>query len=207
MFPLLLLMFPPHSKSPQAFGAQKPSSHVGQCKLLLEMSHSILMPLSMTHNTTPLSNYHVSPTLQTSLPNSAGGLKKKKAKLDVLQEVGHVWDEIESVHSNAMSCHNSKHQRFLVKLDAKSKHHWDLKKYEWLCGVCEHEASQATVSHQCLQEQQDAKICLHEMDIQVHQVHSLVLDKEAETLQLKIQFHQMMQGNWDPSVRWSHVHR
>jgi hypothetical protein len=33
------------------------------------------------------------------------------------------------------------------------------------------------------------------MDIQVHQAHSEVLDKEVETLCLKIQFHQMMQAS------------
>ncbi|KAG1800002.1 hypothetical protein EV424DRAFT_1352227 [Suillus variegatus] len=69
-----------------AFGAQKPSSHGRQCKPLLEMSCSILTPSSTTHNTTPLSDYHMSPTPQTSLLNSAGGSKKKKAKSDVLQE-------------------------------------------------------------------------------------------------------------------------
>ncbi|KAG2344210.1 hypothetical protein BDR05DRAFT_947609 [Suillus weaverae] len=127
------------------------------------------------------------------------GLKEKKAKSDVLQEVVHVRDKIESMHSDAMSCHDSRHQRFLAKLGAKSEHNWDSKKYEWLRGTREHEASQATVSHQCLQEQQDAEICLRETDIRVHEAHSLVLNKEAETLRLKIQFHQMTQGNRTPA--------
>ncbi|KAG2335344.1 hypothetical protein BDR05DRAFT_954144, partial [Suillus weaverae] len=90
------------------------------------------------------------------------------------------------------------HQRFLAKLGAKSEHNRDSKKYEWLHGTREHEASQAAVSHQRLQEQQDAEIRLHETDIQVHEAHSLVLDKEAETLRLKIQFYQMTQGNRTP---------
>ncbi|KAG2061168.1 hypothetical protein BDR06DRAFT_946580 [Suillus hirtellus] len=123
------------------------------------------MPSSMTRNTTPLLDYHVLPTPQTSLPNSVGGLKKKKAKSDILLEAGHIQDEIKSMHSDAMLHHNSKHQCFLVKLDVKSEHHWDLKKYEWL---------------------------------HVHQAHLLVLDKEAKTLWLKIQFHQMTQGNRTP---------
>jgi hypothetical protein len=92
-------------------------------------------------------------------------LKKKKAKSDILQEVDHVRDEIESMHSDAMSRHDSKHQRFLAKLDAKSEHNRDSKKYEWLRGSHEHKASQATVSHQHLQENQDAEIRLHETDI------------------------------------------
>lgn len=136
----------------------------------------------------------MSPTPQTSLPNSAGGSKKKKAKSDVMQQVDHVQDEIESVRSDAMSRHDSKHQRFLAKLDAKTEYHRDAKKYEWLRGAREHEVSQATVSHQRLQEKQDAEIRLRETDIRVHQAHSLVLDKEAETLRLKIQFHQMTQA-------------
>ncbi|KAG1884365.1 hypothetical protein F4604DRAFT_1919540 [Suillus subluteus] len=138
------------------FGTQRPSSHGGRCKLLSEISCSI---------STPLSDYCMSPTPQTSLPNSAGGSKKKKAKSDILQEVDHIQDEIESLHSDAMSLHSNKHQCFLVKLDAKSEHNRDSKKYEWLRGTCEHEASQATVSHQCLQEKQDTEIRLHETDI------------------------------------------
>ncbi|KAG2343089.1 hypothetical protein BDR05DRAFT_948489 [Suillus weaverae] len=182
-----------------AFGAQRPSSHGGRHKVSSEMSRSILTPSSTTRNTTPSSDYHMSPTPQTSLPNSVGGSKKKKAKSDVLQEVVHVRDEIESMHSDAMSCHDSRHQRFLAKLGAKSEHNQDSKKYEWLHGTREHEASQAAVSHQHLQEQQDAEIRLRETDIRVHEAHSLVLDKEAETLQLKIQFHQMTQGNRTPA--------
>jgi hypothetical protein len=45
-----------------------------------------------------------------------------------------------------------------------------------------------------LQEKQDAEIRLRKMDIRVHQVHLVVLDKEAETLRFKIQFHQMTQA-------------
>jgi len=148
-----------------AFGAQRPLSCGGQHKPSLEMSCSISTPSSMTHNTTPSSDYHMSPTPWTSLLNSATGSKKKKAKLDILQEVDHIWDEIKSMHSDAMSHHDSKHQCFLAKLDVKSKHNCDSKKYEWLHSSHKHEASQATISHQCLQENQDAEICLREMDI------------------------------------------
>lgn len=87
------------------------------------------------------------------------------------------------------------HQCFLAKLDAKSDHHRDAKKYEWLCDMRAHESSQAAINHQCHQESKDTEIRLCEMDIRVHEAHSLVLDKEAETLRLKIQFHQMMQGS------------
>lgn len=160
----------------------------------MEISHSISTPSSTTRNTIPSLDYCMSPTPQTSLPNSVGGLNKKKPKSDIMQQMDHVQDEIKSMRSNAMSCHDSKHQRFLVKLDVKTKYHCDVKKYEWLCGTCEHEVSQATVNHQCLQEKQDAEICLRKTDIRVHQVHSLVLDKEAKTLHLKIQFHQMTQA-------------
>ncbi|KAG1864369.1 hypothetical protein F4604DRAFT_1928811 [Suillus subluteus] len=182
-----------------AFGAQRPSSCGGRCKPSSEISRSISRPSSTTHNSTPSSDYCMSPTPQTSLPNSAGGSKKKKAKSDILLEVDHVWDKIESLHSDAMSLHSNKHQCFLVKLNAKSKHNRNSKKYEWLHGAHKHEASQATVSHQRLQEKQDAEIQLRETDIQVHEAHSLVLNKEAETLWLKIQFHQMTQGNRTPA--------
>jgi hypothetical protein len=136
----------------------------------------------------------MSPTPQTSLPNSASS-SKKKAKSDVSQQVEQVRDEIESLHSSVMSCHEGKHQHYIAKLEAKSEHNHDLKKYDWLCATWEHEASQAAVSHQRLQEVKDAEIQLREMDIRVHQAHSKVLNKEAETLRLKIQFHQMMQAS------------
>ncbi|KAG1787891.1 uncharacterized protein HD556DRAFT_1311418 [Suillus plorans] len=111
-----------------------------------------------------------------------------------MEQVDQMKDEIQNMHSDAMSRHDSKHQRFLAKLDAKSEHNRDVKKYEWLRTNCEHEASQATVSHQRLQQTKDAEIRLRETDIRVHKAHSLVLEKEAETLRLKIQYHQMMQA-------------
>lgn len=94
-----------------------------------------------------------------------------------------------------MSRHDSKHLRFLAKLEVKSEHSRDAKKYEWLRSNREHEASQATVTHQRMQEVKATEIRLRETDIRVHQAHSEVLDKEAETLRLKIQFHQMMQAS------------
>ncbi|KAG2336471.1 hypothetical protein BDR05DRAFT_1005826, partial [Suillus weaverae] len=183
---------PPDVPSPFEVPSKSPAS-------FYDSRTAISTPSSTTRNTTPSSDYRMSPTPQTSLLNSAGGSKKKKAKSDVLQEVVHVRDEIESMHSDAMSRHDSRHQCFLTKLGAKSEHNRDSKKYEWLRGTREHEASQAAVSHQRLQEQQDAEIRLRETDIQVHEAHSLVLDKEAETLRLKIQFHQMTQGNRTPA--------
>ncbi|KAG1800091.1 hypothetical protein EV424DRAFT_1545814 [Suillus variegatus] len=132
--------------------------------------------------------------LNTSLPTSAGSSKKKKARSDVMEQVDQMKDEIQSMHSDAMFRHDSKHQHFLAKLDTKNEHNHDIKKYEWLRTNREHEASQATVSHQWLQETKDAEICLRETDIRVHEAHSLVLKKEAEILRLKIQYHQMMQA-------------
>ncbi|KAG0691693.1 hypothetical protein DFH29DRAFT_883919 [Suillus ampliporus] len=122
-------------------------------------------PSSTTRNITPSSDYPMSPTPQTSLPTSAGGSKKKKAKSDISQQVDHIQDEIGSLHSDAMSRQDHKHERFLTKLDVKTEHHHDVKKYDWLRGTCEHEALQATVNHQCEQEKQDAQIRLRETDI------------------------------------------
>jgi len=177
-----------------AFSMQKPSSRGGQCKIVSVMSCSTSTPSSTTCNTSSSSEYHMSPTPQTLLPNSTGSLKKK-VKLDVLQQVEQVRDEIESLHSSVMSCHEGKHQRYIAKLEVKSEHNCYLKKYDWLHATQKHEASQAAVSHQRLQEAKDAEIWLCETDIRVHQAHSEVLDKEAETLHLKIQFHQMMQAS------------
>lgn len=124
----------------------------------------------------------MSSTPQTSLPNSAGGSKKKKAKSDVTQQVEEVKDEIASMQSDAMSRHDHKHLRFIAKLEAKTEHTRDIKKYEYLRAAREHETFQATVSHQRLQESKDSEIRLRETDIRVYEAHSLVLDKEAETL-------------------------
>ncbi|KAG1793673.1 uncharacterized protein HD556DRAFT_1443461 [Suillus plorans] len=125
------------------------------------------------------SDSFISPTPQTSLPTSTEGSKKKKAKLDVQEQVAKVNDEIESIQSSAVSCHEVKHQHFFVKLDAKSDYHRDAKKYEWLRDTRAHKSSQAAINHQHHQE---------------------ILDKEAETLRLKIQFHQMMQGSKPPAL-------
>ncbi|KAG2046830.1 hypothetical protein BDR06DRAFT_1014381 [Suillus hirtellus] len=156
-------------------------------------------PSSMTCNTTLSLDYIVSPTLQTSLPNSGGSLKKK-ARLNVQDQVGLVRDKIESLQSGALSCQESKHQRYLTKLGAKSEHSHKMKKYKWLHDTHAHEASHTSLVHQCQQEDKDAEIHLREVDIRVHEAHLLVLDKEAETLQLKIQYHQMMQGNKAPGL-------
>jgi len=96
-----------------------------------------------------------------------------------------------------MSLHENKHQHFLAKLEAKSEHQYDMKKYDWLCATHEHKSNQAILSYKRQQEDRNSVIRLHEVDIQVHETHSLLLDKEAETLWLKIQFQQMMQGNKD----------
>ncbi|KAG1804094.1 hypothetical protein EV424DRAFT_1544790 [Suillus variegatus] len=185
--------------SRSAFGAHKPSSHGARHKGPSDMARSMSTPSSTTRNTTPSSDYVISPTPQTLLPNS-GGSSKKKARSDVQDQVGLVWDKIESLQSSALSCHESKHQHYLAKLGVKSEHSRDMKKYEWLRDTRAHEASQASLIHQRQQEDKDTKIRLHEMDIRVHKAHSLVLDKEAETLQLKIQYHQMMQGNKAPGL-------
>ncbi|KAG1803544.1 uncharacterized protein HD556DRAFT_1437304 [Suillus plorans] len=185
--------------SRSAFGAHKPSSHGARRKGPSDMARSMSTPSSTTRNTTPSSDYVISPTPQTSLPNS-GGSSKKKARSDVQDQVGLVRDEIESLQSSALSRHESKHQRYLAKLGAKSEHSRDTKKYEWLRDTRAHEASQASLVHQRQQEDKDAEIRLRETDIRVHEAHSLMLDKEAETLRLKIQYHQMMQGNKAPGL-------
>ncbi|KAG1802181.1 uncharacterized protein HD556DRAFT_1438227 [Suillus plorans] len=85
------------------------------------------MPSSTTRNTTSASSsdYIGSPTPQTSLP------------VDQFQ------GEIESLQSDAMSRHDSKHKQFLAKLEVKSEHHHETKKYEWIRSTREHEVSQA----------------------------------------------------------------
>ncbi|KAG2058092.1 hypothetical protein BDR06DRAFT_1033856 [Suillus hirtellus] len=182
-----------------AFGAHKLSSREVQHKGPSDMAHSMSTPSSTMRNTMLSSNYIVSPTPQTSLPNS-GGSSKKKARSDVQDQVGLVRDKIKSLQSGALSHQESKHQHYLAKLGVKSKHSHETKKYKWLCDTHAHEASHASLIHQRQQEDKDAEICLHEVDIQVHEAHSLVLDKEAQTLRLKIQYHQMMQGNKAPGL-------
>ncbi|KAG1887459.1 uncharacterized protein F5891DRAFT_1199923 [Suillus fuscotomentosus] len=94
-----------------------------------------------------------------SLPVSTGS-SKKKAKSNVVQQVDQFWGEIESLQSDAMLCHDSKHQRFLTKL----------------------EVSQAALNHQRQQKNKELEIRLHKVDIRVHEAHSQVLNKKAETL-------------------------
>ncbi|KAG2072547.1 hypothetical protein BDR04DRAFT_1116969 [Suillus decipiens] len=181
----------------QIFGTQRPLSWGGGCKLPSDMACSMSTPSSTSCNTTPSSDYHVSLTPQTSLlPNSVAG-SKKKAKSNISQQVDLVQDEIENLQSSTMSLHENNHQCFLAKLEAKSEHQHDMKKYDWLYATHEHKSNQAILSHKRQQEDRDSEICLREVDIWVHEAHSLVLDKEAESLWLKIQFQQMMQGNRD----------
>ncbi|KAG2072126.1 hypothetical protein BDR04DRAFT_1153619 [Suillus decipiens] len=152
--------------SHSAFGTQRPLSQGGQCKLTLDMACRMSTPSLTSCNTTPLLDYHVSPTPQTLLlPNSVAG-SKKKAKSDILQQVDLVWDEIESLQSSTMSLHENKHQCFLAKLETKSEHQCDTKKYDWLCATHEHESNQAILSHKHQQEDRDSEIHLHEVDIQ-----------------------------------------
>ncbi|KAG1739471.1 uncharacterized protein EDB91DRAFT_1248823 [Suillus paluster] len=125
----------------------------------------------------------ISPTPQTSLPTSVGGSKKKKAKLDIQERVDKVTDEIKSIQSDAVSHHDSKHQRFLANLTQSPTI------------IVMQGNTSGFVTH----ESKDAEIHLHETDIRVHEAHSLVLDKEAENLRLKIQFHHLMQGSKPPA--------
>ncbi|KAG1802184.1 uncharacterized protein HD556DRAFT_1438233 [Suillus plorans] len=148
------------------------------------------LPSSPSPSASPSSCLPCSRTVHRAVKNSGIYVQS-----DMSQQVEQVKDEIESFQLSVMSCHEGKHQHYIAKLEAKSEHNHDMKKCEWLRATREHEASQAAVSHQRQQEVKDTEIRLCEMDIRVHQAHSLVLDKEAETLRLKIQFHQMMQAS------------
>ncbi|KAG2156763.1 uncharacterized protein EDB93DRAFT_1246953 [Suillus bovinus] len=155
-----------------AFRVQKALSREGHCRLPLEILCSASTPLLKMRNTTLVSDFHMSLTPETSIPHSAGS-SKKKATSDV----------------------SYKHLHFLAKLKVKSEHNQDTKKYKWLHSTHEYETSQAAVTHQCMQEDKATEIRLRKMDIHIHQAHLEVLDKEAETLRLKIQFHQMVQAS------------
>ncbi|KAG1877493.1 hypothetical protein F4604DRAFT_1924135 [Suillus subluteus] len=180
--------------SHSAFSAQRPSSHRGHRKAS-SMLHSISTPSSTTRNTTS-SDFQSSLTPQTSLSaQPKGGAKKKKAKLSGMQDqVDTLTDEIGNIRSDVMSLCDSKDRRFMVKLEVKSENHRNTRKYTWLHDARQHEASQAIVQHQREQENRDAEIHLREVNIRVHQAHSMVLDKEAENLCLRIQYHQLTQG-------------
>ncbi|KAG1906107.1 uncharacterized protein F5891DRAFT_1182296 [Suillus fuscotomentosus] len=67
-------------RSPQAMGANADCHQ--RCHAACQHHHRL------THNTTSSLDFHMSPTPETSLPNSTSSLKKKKAKSDVLQQVG-----------------------------------------------------------------------------------------------------------------------
>ncbi|KAG0700030.1 hypothetical protein DFH29DRAFT_876898 [Suillus ampliporus] len=123
-----------------------------------------------------------------------GGKKKKKAKSDMQDQVENLTEEIGSMQSDVMSLHDSKHQRFIAKLEAKSENQHETKKYDWLRDTRAHEASQAVLTHQQEQENRAAEIRLREVDIRVHEAHSAVLDKEAENMRLRIQYQQLVQG-------------
>ncbi|KAG1769632.1 hypothetical protein EDD22DRAFT_948882 [Suillus occidentalis] len=121
---------PPHAPQPFEIPSKSPASFYDS-RSAFDMARSLSTPSSTTRNTSSSSDYHMSPTPLTSLPNSAGS-SKKKAKSDIMQQVDLVRDGIESLQSNAASRHETKHQRFLAKLDAKSEHQRDSKRYEWL---------------------------------------------------------------------------
>ncbi|KAG1778502.1 hypothetical protein EV702DRAFT_1267677 [Suillus placidus] len=194
---------PPHDPQPFHVPAKAPTNAYhsraafsqqpirGKHKPLL-MSRNLSTPSSTPRNTTPSS----SSTPQTSVSAQVNGCKKKKkAKSDVQDQVENLTEEIESIQSDVMSLQDSKHQRFIVKLSAKSENQRETKKYNWLRDMRAHEASQAVLTHQREQENRAAEIRLREADIRVHEAHSTVLDKEAETLRLRIQYQQLMQGS------------
>jgi hypothetical protein len=146
------------------------------------MSRNLSTPSSSTCNTTPSS----SSTPQTSVSAQLdSGKKKKKARSDVQDHVENLPEELESIQSDVMSLWDSK------KLSAKSENQQETKKYNWLRNTRAHKASQAILNHQREQENRAAEIRLREANIRVHKAHSTVLDKEAETLCLRIQYHQM----------------
>ncbi|KAG2074141.1 hypothetical protein BDR04DRAFT_1115703 [Suillus decipiens] len=132
-----------------------------------------MFPNHLKYPPSPQPHFMTATQHLTSLPNSAGS-SKKKAKSDIMQKVGLVQDGIGSLQSSSLSCHEGKPQWFLTKLDAKM-----------------------ALIHQHQQEEGDTEICLRKVDIWVHKAHGNVLDKEAETLWLKIQFQQMMQAAKD----------
>ncbi|KAG2040855.1 hypothetical protein BDR03DRAFT_979718 [Suillus americanus] len=87
------------------------------------MSRSMSTPSSTAHNTVSSSS-----TPQTSLSAQPDArTKKKKAKLDVQDQVDNLAGEIGSIQSDVMSIRDSKHQQFLAKLDAKSERNQDTK--------------------------------------------------------------------------------
>jgi hypothetical protein len=138
-------------------------------------------PSSSTHNSTSSASSTPQTSVSAQLDSSK---KKKKAKLDVQDQVENLTEELESIQSDVMSLQDSKHQQFIAKLLAKSENQWETKKYNWLCESRVHKVSQAVLGHQREQENRATEIHLCEADIQVHEAHSTVLEKEAETLHL-----------------------
>ncbi|KAG2055852.1 hypothetical protein BDR06DRAFT_1044731 [Suillus hirtellus] len=61
------------------------------------------------------------------------GSKKKKAKSDIQEQVERVNGEIGSIQLDVTSCHNLKHECYLVKLNVKKDYHCETKKYKYLC--------------------------------------------------------------------------
>ncbi|KAG2128933.1 uncharacterized protein EDB93DRAFT_1108859 [Suillus bovinus] len=78
------------------------------------------------------SDYSMFLTLQTSLSTSNSTFKKKKAKLDMMEQIDKVKDKIQSMYSDAMFLHDSNHKCFFAKLNTKREHSQDMKKYKWL---------------------------------------------------------------------------
>ncbi|KAG1874056.1 hypothetical protein C8R48DRAFT_769440 [Suillus tomentosus] len=177
----LSLSPPPNALEPFHRPAKSPTSSYNYC-----LAFGLQKPDVMKH--VDDTKYHLDVRLLCVLnspditSNQHRQFEEEKVKSDVMEQADQMKDEIQSMHSDAMSHHNRKHLCFLMKLNMKSEHNCDVKKYKWIHTNHKHEASQATVSHQQLQETKDAEIRLHKTDIQVHEAYPLVLEKEAETL-------------------------
>ncbi|KAG1816028.1 uncharacterized protein BJ212DRAFT_1481101 [Suillus subaureus] len=73
---------------------------------LLSMSCNLLTPSSTTHNMTPSSSSTPQTLVSAQLDS---GKKKKKAKLDVQDQVENLMEEFKSIQSDVMSLWHSKH--------------------------------------------------------------------------------------------------
>ncbi|KAG2148676.1 uncharacterized protein EDB93DRAFT_1250111 [Suillus bovinus] len=197
---------PPHTefklpKKPQtmqhnshaAFGTPDPTRRI---------SEGLLKPLSGLRSShlwsTPTSTSSV--TMLTTLTSQSASSEKnmgrpsKKARSDILNQVGAITNKIGSIHSKKLSkvSHEElKNNCYMAKLNLtrQENEHW------FLQAERQDECMDAATVHQCSQEAKDTEIRLCIAEARMHESLAKVHAEEAALLHLKIQYHQLTGGS------------
>lgn len=196
---------PPHTefKLPKKPQMMQRDSHAafGTPDLMRCVSRGSLKPLSglgslrsqSTLRSMPSVMISTTPTSQSTGSEKGKGRPSKKARSDILSQVGAITNKIGSIKLEKLSQVSRKelkNDHYMAKLNLTRQEN----KHRFLQAERQDEHMDAATVYQCSQEAKDTEIRLREVEARMHESSAKAHAEEAALLCLKIQYRQLTGG-------------